>query len=398
MPCPAFDAAGKALGPVDYAAYDRMLRIKMRYARQAGGQILFSYGVIRGFHRLVSRRHGYKFMDAAWVRAFRHTYTAWLAHLKALGLGYKDFCVQVWDEATGENTPYVVEGGKLLRQIDPKVRLVMDGAQSVKEVQAMDPYIDVWIPHLRCLLSPKVGPKLLAEYRKTGEPIYTYTCSVNMKSQSAYTYHRLKPWQAARLGLDGVFYWAYNSWRGDPWNDFDGPIADCGAIYDGVDGPITSRRWEASREGIEDWQIMRLLERLAQGDPAATTRARKQIDEALDTVLTHKDRRELANQCRLELIRAAVDRARSDPLRISDAIETMKGRDLTVTFRTNRPARGKLLYCVAGEKRWQSVEFGEATKHAAKVTLPALSRAQWVILAWDAVGRVATARPAARSK
>ncbi len=398
MPCPAFDAAGKALGPIDYAAYDRMLRIKIRYARQAGGQILFSYGVIRGFDRRVAKRHGYEFMDAAWVRAFRHTYTTWLAHLEALGLGYEAFCVQVWDEATGEHTPHVVEGGKLLRQIDPKVRLVMDGAQSVKEVQAMDPYIDVWIPHLRCLLRPKVGPKLLAQYRKTGEPIYTYTCSVNMKSLSAYTYHRLKPWQAARLGLDGVFYWAYNSWRGDPWNDFDGPIADCGAIYDGVDGPITSRRWEASREGIEDWQIMRLFERLARGDPAATARARKQIDEALDTVLTHKDRRELANQCRLELIRAAVDQARSDPLRISGTAETMNGRDLTVTFTTNRPARGKLLYCVIGEKRWQSVEFTEATNHAAKVSLPPLSRAQWVILAWDAAGRVATVCPPAGGK
>jgi len=397
MPRPKFDARGNPIGSADFAAYDRLLRIKGRYAREAGGQILFSYGIIRSFERSVSREYGYKFMDDAWVRAFTHTYTTWLAHLKALGLGYDAFCIQVWDEATGENVAHVVEAGKLLRKIDPKVRLVMDGAQSVEEVRRMDPYIDVWIPHLRSLQRPKAGPPLLEQYRKTGEPVHTYTCSVHMKSLSPYTYHRLKPWQAAKLGLDGVFYWAYNSWRGDPWNDFDGPIADCGAIYNGVDGPISSRRWEASREGIEDWQIMRLVERLAKVegiDKQAATRARKLVDEALDTVLSKKDKPDLANRYRVKLIKTAVALAESNPLAVGAVAETMKGRDLIVTFKTNRPAAGKLLYRVFGDKAWHAVEIAEGTEHTVRVELPPFARADWIVVAWDALGRVATARRA----
>ena len=208
----------------------------------------------------------------------------------------------------------------------------------------MDPYIDVWVPHLDKLTRTQSGLDLAEYYKTLGEPVYTYTCRTNMKGQSAYRYHRLKPWQAAQLGLDGVFYWAYNSWRGDPWDDFDGPIADCGAIYNATGGPITSRRWEASREGIEDWQIMRLVEGLARGDAPAADRARKLIAEALETVLTRKDELDLANAYRLKLIEAAAALAAADPLSITAVGGKMDGRDLSVTFKTNRPASGKLLY------------------------------------------------------
>ncbi len=390
MPKPEFDDQGNALGEIDYSDYDRLLRLKMRYARRTGGELLFSYGIIRGFWRYANRK-GWDFLSEPWVRAFRHTYTRWLEHLKALGLDYDDFCVQTWDEATGENVDYVVEGGKLLREIDPKVRLVMDGAQSIEEVRRMDPYIDVWVPHLHTLKRPKVGPKLLEVYRGLGEPVYTYTCSTNMKSLSPYTYHRLKPWEAANLRLEGVFYWDYNSWRGDPWNDFDGPIADCGAVYDGVDGPITSRRWEASREGIEDWQIMRLLERLAGGDEARAQAARQFVDETIDHVLGNKDDRDLADASRIKLIAAALAAAKADPLLIQDAASEQTGRELTVRFETNRPAQGVLWYRPEGMQRWSRASLSRERSHAAAITLPPMVGSDWIVIAWDAAGRVATA-------
>lgn len=389
MPKPDFDEQGNAIGEIDYSAYDRLLRLKMRYARETGGQLLFAYGIIRGFWRYANGRKGWDFLSEPWVRAFRHTYTKWLEHLKALGLDYDDFCVQIWDEATGENVDYVVEGGKLLRKIDPKVRFVMDGAQSVEEVRRMDPYIDVWVPHLHTLKRPKVGAKLLDVYRSLGEPVYTYTCSTNMKSLSPYTYHRLKPWEAANLRLDGVFYWDYNSWRGDPWNDFDGPIADCGTVYDGAEGPITSRRWEASREGIEDWQILRLLEDLAAGDEARSRAARRLRDETIRKVLTNKDDRDLADASRITLIDAALALAKNDPLNIGDAKCEQVGRRLTVDFQTNRPATGLLLFRPKGAQRWDRSSVTQGA-HTVRTTLPPMVGADWILLLWDELGRVAT--------
>ncbi|MBN2310438.1 MAG: carbohydrate binding domain-containing protein, partial [Candidatus Hydrogenedentes bacterium] len=235
MPRPDFDDEGNPVGDIDYAARDAQLRPKLRYAREVGGQIMFSYGVIRSFKASIEHAgYPFEFMDEKWQRAFRYTFTHWVAHLKALGLDYADYAVQVWDEATGDRVAPSIEGARFIREIDPNVRLMMDGAQSVDEVKQFAPYIDVWVPVFSSLRSPYRGPELLELYRSLGTPVYAYTCSVFMKRLSPYTYHRLKPWDAAQLGLDGVFYWDYNSWRGDPWNDFDGPMADCGAVYNGT--------------------------------------------------------------------------------------------------------------------------------------------------------------------
>ena len=385
MPLPQFDENGTPQSEMDFTSLDAVLRLKLPYTRAAGGQLLFAYGIIRDFETSVSKRYGWEFMDAAWVKAFRYAYGEWLKRLKSHGLGYEEFCVQIWDEATGEGALKSIEGAKLLREIDPNVRLVMDGAQSIKEVTALDPYIDVWVPHLHNLLHPNTGAALLAHYKGLGEPVYTYTCSVNMKSQSAYTYHRLKPWYAAQLGLDGVFYWDYNSWRNDPWDDFDGPMADCGAVYDSATGPITSRRWEASREGIEDWQLMRLIERFGDAEASAA------VQKALDAVLTNKDRHETVDECRMQLIDTAVKLAQADPLEIADiAAGAMEGA-INFSFKTNRPARGTLLYRLPREVEWRAHEVPEATTHRIHVPLPFFAEADWTLLMWDASGRVATA-------
>ena len=118
----------------------------------------------------------------------------------------------------------------------------------------------------------EAGEKLLGLYKSTGKPVWTYTCSINMKSLDPLDYYRLKPWRAWKLGLNGVCYWAYNSWRGDPWNDFDGEIGDCGAVYNGPLGPVTSRRWEAWREGLEDYLYLHLLKSAAAATDAQTPR------------------------------------------------------------------------------------------------------------------------------
>ncbi|MDQ1255599.1 MAG: hypothetical protein QG656_191, partial [Candidatus Hydrogenedentes bacterium] len=309
MSLPEFDATGAPLGGMDFSNLDSVIRLKRPYAVEAGGQLLFSYGMVRDFRdHAVRKQYGWAYLDEAWVKAFRWAYGAWLAHLKALDLDYGDFCVQVWDEAAGADAEPAIRGAELMRAIDPKVRLVMDGAQTEDEVRRMDPVIDVWIPHLSSLEHPETGPALLAWYKSLNEPVYTYTCATAMKALPPYAYYRLKLWQAARLGVNGVFYWNYNSWRGDPWNDFDGEIADCGVVYIGIGGPVSSRRWEASREGIEDWQILRLAERLGGAD------AKPVIDNAIEAVLAHKNDPALADTYRIQLIESALEWARREPL------------------------------------------------------------------------------------
>ena len=392
MPLPVFDSDGNASGDTDYSGYDRMLRIKMKYARKAGGQILFAYGIIRDFHRGIAKRQKWEFRSPAWDRAFRYAYTHWLDHLKGLGLRYDEYSVQVWDEATHANVDYVVEGGKLLRELDPNVRLTMDGAQSLAEVKRMDPYIDVWVPHLTTLGTAKDRVELLQYYLQTGEPVYSYTCSTFMKARPAYSYHRRKPWIAASYGVQGTFYWAYNSWRGDPWNDFDGPIADCGVIYPGAGTPIDSRRWEASREGIEDWQIIRLLEGFASAAGHSGQPARELIRRAIKDVVAAPEQVDQAQAYRLELIQAAEELAQKTPLQITTSTDASKADRLLVRFGTSAPASGRLLYRVSGTAAWGSADVPTGTDHAVSVKLPPMVGADWIVVVWDTQGRVAHLR------
>lgn len=394
IPTPEFDRQGNALTDIDYTGYDRLLRLKMKYADKANGQILFAYGILESFHETIGKKYSFEYRSPAWDKAFRFAYTHWLAHLKALGLDYDDFCVQVWDEALLEELDYTVAGCKLLREIDPRVRLVMDGCQTIEDIKRIDPYIDVWIPSLDHLLKSKDRELLLATYHSLGEPVYCYTCYTNMKSQSPYDYHRLKPWQAAHLNMEGVFYWAYNSWRGDPWNDYDGPTsngtfyADCGVVYSGLGGPVTSRRWEASRQGIEDWQIIRMAQKLAAGREDAEN-ILGQIDEAIREVIQNPSRLDLASKHRLDIIRVAVQLAADEPLQVVDVRSKTVKRRLKVTFKTNRRAMPKLFYRLLGTDNWLMQELPYARKHRAEVVLPPEAKADWLILAWDGEGRVA---------
>ncbi|MCL6266918.1 DUF4091 domain-containing protein [Flagellimonas myxillae] len=73
---------------------------------------------------------------------------------------------------------------------------------------------------------------------------------------------RFIPWLALKHGTDGYLRWAYNNWTPDP---FKTPVflhtqGDDYYVYPGKNGPISSIRWELLREGIEDYELFRIIE------------------------------------------------------------------------------------------------------------------------------------------
>jgi hypothetical protein len=297
---PVCDTTGNVIS-IDFKKHDEAVAMKHKY----GNEIMFSYGVVREFDKWVANKNNWEYLSEPWKKAFASWLKLWIQHLQELGLDYSDFSMQIWDEATGEEAKKVAEVGPFLRSIDPKIRWVMDGAQDLDDAKLMNPYVDIWIPHLDSLLKSSEKVQLVAYYKATGKPIWCYTCRVNMTSQPVLDYYRLKPWLAYQLGLDGVCFWAYNSWRGDSWSDFDvvgeEGYSDNGVVYAGDQGPITSRRWEAYREGLQDYQYLYLLQQLIkQVDEKSTVQKNAELaklaiegkgilDQAVNEVLTKKD-------------------------------------------------------------------------------------------------------------
>lgn len=129
-----------------------------------------------------------------------------------------------------------------------------------------------------------------AGYVGKGDELWWYVCITpqypyaNFFSTYQGTMSRVLFWQQYMYNIDGVLYWAVNDWQnGAEWRTMncgfdygDGRLIYCGAKY-GIRGPISSIRLELVRDGIEDFQYLRMAEERF---------GREKVDEILRRVTT----------------------------------------------------------------------------------------------------------------
>jgi hypothetical protein len=97
-------------------------------------------------------------------------------------------------------------------------------------------------------------------------------------------------WYTAAHGYDGFLRWAYDAWPADPARDARHtlwPAGDCFLVYPGGNSCI---RFEKLREGIVDFEKMRILrEKAAKSSDAQVRTLLNQLDEHLKIFLAEKD-------------------------------------------------------------------------------------------------------------
>jgi len=106
-------------------------------------------------------------------------------------------------------------------------------------------------------------------------------------------------WFAAAKGFDGFLRWAYNSWPKNPVIDSrytKWPSGDTYLIYP---GPRSSVRFERLREGIQDYEKIRILrEELAENTSTEAAGAKKRLDDFLNSI----DSKTLDDQSAVDVI------------------------------------------------------------------------------------------------
>ncbi len=92
---------------------------------------------------------------------------------------------------------------------------------------------------------------------------------------------RLLPWVVMRYDASGFLHWGLNQWPSDldPSKGLFAPGDDF-IVYPGRDGPRSSLRWEAFRDGVEDHALFMLWRRR---DPAAALRALREVVPTMTT-------------------------------------------------------------------------------------------------------------------
>ncbi|MDH7570570.1 MAG: DUF4091 domain-containing protein, partial [Armatimonadota bacterium] len=124
--------------------------------------------------------------------------------------------------------------------------------------------LEVWVPKLSHLNT------WYATYRdaqRAGAEMWFYTCChpTGFYPNRFLDYSLLKTrvlhWLNFAYDLPGYLHWGLNFWGEDPFGAPrpNLPPGDTHICYPGREGPLSSLRWEAMREGIEDFELLRLL-------------------------------------------------------------------------------------------------------------------------------------------
>ena len=221
--------------------------------------------------------------DSPEYRSHQHWIKALVEHLKTLGIGYDDFFVYPVDECIRGD---FITSGKMIRSLDPKVRIFADPMMRDADdlLRAASPYVDIW--------SPPVGDHpQLPLLRGERQTLWCYT--VNRRMKHPYSAYRIPLWQAFQTGATGCAFWCYavgDSWKNaDMWKDGSFLYA---VIYTLTGAPedvsraekiIPSKRWEAWREGVEDYTYLFMLRERIEAN-RAKPQMRDQV-EAGQTIL-----------------------------------------------------------------------------------------------------------------
>jgi len=304
-----FDEEGNIVGELNFRKYDELIALCRPISSKGSTWFLgMKKKKKRSFDKLGR-------FSEPWKRAFSQWLKAWVKHLRELGMGYDDFFMYPFDEYVGSE---LVEIGKVIRAADPKLRIFADpmlyGTTDMLKKAA--PYVDIWCP---ALLSTVRRPGHLAVIRQTGKTVWTYTGLY--KTRHPYEFGRLSLWRAFRAGATGCGFWCYaqgGSYSDDNlWDDFNGDYSDYGVIYTLKGAPpnvsrsepiIPSKRWEAWREGVEDYTYLHMLreqtDRAGPGAPHKIAAAKKILNAAVTTVLSHPNDVTLAAKQRQKVLSA----------------------------------------------------------------------------------------------
>lgn len=199
----------------------------------------------------------------------------WVEHLQQKGYGPDRYFFYPYDEKVPEN---FVALARLIHEVDPRLRTYCNTINIAPELMArIGPYIGIWCPYYQTwdINPPSPAHRLtvqqheaFAAVREKYHPlVWTYACDGPARTLSPGDYYRRLSWLAFHNKATGAGFWCYLSNNGT-WDDFDGSDPDYSVVYYASDAPpdvprtemmISSRRWEACREGAEDYEYLHQL-------------------------------------------------------------------------------------------------------------------------------------------
>jgi hypothetical protein len=223
-------------------------------------------------------------------------------HLEENGWLGKEY-IYWFDEPDPENYPFVREGMMAIRRAAPRL------TRFITEHRPGPDIMDV--SEISCTIFDRVDPAVVAELSAKGREFWSYLCTgpkapwVTLFIDHPAINLRQWLWMSYGFGLRGILVWRADYWSSptvfpedavqNPWQDPMSYTVGYGTPFGQVNywgngdgrfiyppnrdpnrdrtkhlcGPVNSVRWEVLREGVEDYEYFRLLEKAVGEAPPA---------------------------------------------------------------------------------------------------------------------------------
>ena len=304
---PWCDAEGN-VKKINTAAFDKIIE-NARTSRDCPTRLrfllalAFDYSWYRTLWPRVPDAARLEFVSPAWKKAFA-TYLGMLRdHFGKHGIPPEDLIVYPYDEpvvtSKHDEVAEVVEVAKLIHEAEPRLKVFTNppGMRhlATTELPRFDGYIDVYCPYIgRWGLPGEI--EFYDRQLAKGREVWGYSI-VGKPTPPLSAGYRAGHWRVFELGWTSFSgFWCYDSWKGDMWDDYDtvsGRGFDYAVVYtDRKDIVVPSRRWEAWREGVDDFRSLTLLRQLceqAEGKDLDATKERKVLESAVESALGARD-------------------------------------------------------------------------------------------------------------
>ncbi len=189
-----------------------------------------------------------------------------VSHLSSKGIDLKHFALYPIDEPGGQGWNAVnklIQVGEIAHEVNQDIMIYQDGGGELPMFKAMSKQLDVWVPPFEWLPLKKPEMDVM---KNTGELLWSYNCTYtsarpvgpNIKDINLIYEFRTAALLAMRNGATGIGYWGYLVGSENQWARAKNEYS---LVYPGRTKSVTSRRWEAVREGIEDYRILTALQK-----------------------------------------------------------------------------------------------------------------------------------------
>jgi hypothetical protein len=237
-------------GPVtNFTSFDSWVNLT-----KGANKRIFYFGFNNPQYRTFQNR--YDFMSSSWQSWLKTWIRAWVTHMKSLGMEYDSFAFYPFDEPQNPADAIILaQTAALIKTVDPNLRVftTVDDFTRLNStvLSSLGNAVDIF----------QVGVSDAAKFRAfygNKKEIWTYGSGNKISDPMAV--YRIRYWQTFRDGATGSGVWAYadNGSSGTAWNDLDGTRPDYAVIYEGssTNAIASSKRWEAWREGVEDYELL----------------------------------------------------------------------------------------------------------------------------------------------